>query len=341
MAEAHAPGKLVICGEYAVLAGAPAIAVAVNVRARASVAIVTGSAHLLVAGSGAWPFEWQAGGSPRWREAPPGSQGRVLESVAETLAANGVAMPSAVEISLDTRAFVASNTPEKLGLGSSAAIVVALTAALLAQVRRAAPSRDELLPLCLNAHRRLQGGSGSGVDVAAAVHGGVVTLAATNHGAAIRPLAWPAGLAWLAVWTGRGASTPAMLGRFERFRTGDPKRFERHMAELRRLATEAVEAWEHAAIADLLRALADYDDALRALDEGAGIGIYTPDHDRLARDAQARGAVYKVSGAGGGDFGIAFADSADVIEALRDLWSNAGHMTLAVETGVAGVTVTA
>ena len=118
----------------------------------------------------------------------------------------------------------------------------------------------------------------------------------------MRPLAWPKGLHWLAVWSGSSASTSEMLARFDAFRRSDPDRFSRHVGELRALAVAALLAWERAEIRALLRAIADYDDALRALDDGCGIGIYTSAHDRLARLAQECGTVYKVSGAGGGDF---------------------------------------
>ena len=339
MAEAHAPGKLVICGEYAVLAGAPAIAAAVDVQARASVTSGSGPSHLLVAGSGAWPFETAPDGRMRWREAPPGGQAGVLEAVAAMLAAEGIELPSAVEIALDTRAFLAHRNGEKLGLGSSAAVVVALVAALLAVRRHGRPERDEVLRLSFAAHRRLQGG-GSGVDVAASVAGGIVALSPRDAGdPGVRALAWPEGLAWLAVWTGRGASTPALVARFERFRRDDAARFGRHMTELHRLATATVENWERGERHALLRSLADYDDALRALDDGARIGIYTPEHERLAREAQAVNAVYKVSGAGGGDFGLAFADSPDIIAGLRSRWAGQGLAVVAGDGNVAGVAV--
>ena len=85
MAEADAPGKLVIAGEYAVLHGAPAIAVAVNIRARARVSRTAGFSGLVVPGAGHWNFQWQADGRPHWQARPEAGQGRVLEAVLGTL----------------------------------------------------------------------------------------------------------------------------------------------------------------------------------------------------------------------------------------------------------------
>ena len=64
----------------------------------------------------------------------------------------------------------------KLGLGSSAAVTVALMGALLQLVQGGAAGRDKLEALCREAHRHLQGGIGSGIDVATAVAGGLISV---------------------------------------------------------------------------------------------------------------------------------------------------------------------
>jgi phosphomevalonate kinase len=342
MAEAHAPGKLIVCGEYAVLCGAPAIAVAVNVRARARLSSTGDGCMFTVAGSGGWPFAWCPDGTPRWIGTGPGQQARILEAVAATLVARGITLPVGVAIDLDTRDFharVAGGGVAKLGLGSSAAITVALVAALLAQVPAPDPDRAILLGMALEAHRRFQGGRGSGIDIAAAVHGGVVLLEATGSTARVQALDWPRGLHWVAAWSGTSASTVELLARFDAFRAADPVRFGRQVDALTDIAAATARAWKQDAVPDLLQLLTDYDDAMRALDEGGAIGIYTAAHDRLARVAQSAGAIYKVSGAGGGDFGIAFADSADVIERVGAEFARLGVLTLSVGAGASGVAI--
>lgn len=338
MTEAHAPGKLVVSGEYAVLGGAPAIAVAMDARARAQVHPADGICRLSVAGDGCWSFTWRDG-LPQWREQPPAAQGLILEAVAATLGEAGSPQSAALEISLDTRAFQVAEAGQrtiKLGLGSSAALTVALTAALLAHAGGTV-DRVDLFGICARAHRRFQHGAGSGLDVAAAVHGGVVQLA--GAGGAVRHHPWPDGLAWLAIWSGESASTPDLLRRYEAFRQAEPLRFGRHDAGMRAIAAAVARAWERQELVTLLRALADYDDALRSLDAGAGLGIYTPAHERLARLAALEGAVYKVSGAGGGDFGIAFADSPLVISRIAAALARERVLTLPGNAIAAGVTV--
>jgi phosphomevalonate kinase len=314
----------------------------VAARARVRVAPVTGeTSRLALPDDGLWTFDWVEG-SPRWREPPAAGQGRILEAVAAALLARGIRQGKAMEVSLDTRAFRTRSRDgrdSKLGLGSSAAVIVALAAALLAQAGRPAMDREALAELCMEAHRRFQEGRGSGLDVTTSVHGGVITFAATADGTRIRPLTWPPGLHWIAAWTGASASTTAMLARLDAFQAADPARFEQRMAELCKLASATVAAWVQGEVAAILQAFADYDDALRAFDDGAQIGIYTPIHQRLAEMSSAAGAVYKISGAGGGDFGIAFADSADVIAGAARAFADQGVLTLAGVSGAPGVTV--
>jgi phosphomevalonate kinase len=89
-----------------------------------------------------------------------------VEAVAERLGG-----PCTGSVRIDSSAFFSGG--RKAGLGSSAAVCVALVCALLALAGR----REEALgargaSLALAAHRRAQGGKGSGYDVLASFHGG-------------------------------------------------------------------------------------------------------------------------------------------------------------------------
>ncbi len=352
--EAQAPGKLVIAGEYAVLEGAPGLAVAVGVRAEARITALPGSGNQLVIPDNGecFRFRWVSGSGPRWDGKSPGAYGLPLEACAEILTARGL-LPRAsdlpaCEIELVTTAFNrtdASGQRVKLGLGSSAAIVVALTGALLRLARGPALSRHELIAICNEAHRRLQGGVGSGVDVATAATGGTIavdfsrqpdgTVGAPNA----HPVSWPRRLCMVAVWSGQSASTPAMLGRMRTFRASDPVRFAAHMERLGANAGQAVAAWRAEDVPGLLGAIVGYESGLRRLDEAAAIGIFSPAHEKLREIALRHGAVYKPSGAGGGDFGIALTDSREVERALRAAYTADGFLLLDAELRAPGLSV--
>jgi phosphomevalonate kinase len=346
MAEASAPGKLVIAGEYAVLHGAPAIAVTVAPRARAVIARLGGGHSQIIGeeGAGQWKFTWAGGHVPVWDVVPPDGRGRILECLMAVLTERGV-LPSelpAVSITLDSSGFYrgSGDSRRKLGLGSSAAVTVALAGALLQEFSPQTLHASQVVEICLEAHRRLQGGAGSGVDIAAAAAGGVISLVCEPEGATRwEQERFPSGLHWLALWTGYSASTTAMLETFQGFRETQPRLFAAHLGDLLAVSQAAHGAWDRADIANLLCALAAYDAALRRLDRDAGIGIYSPAHHRLAELARRNGAIYKTSGAGGGDFGLAFSNSAHVIGRVRETALREKIFTLEGGEGANGLDV--
>jgi len=346
MPEARAPGKLLICGEYAVLHGAPAIAAAVDVHANASVRRITGPDSILVdhCTGASFPYRLTAGGAVQWRGSGPGRRGAVLEALFETMAGHFTAFGTDLvsETCLDTDAFYATSNGEKvkLGLGSSAAVLVALTGALLAAlgIEMAA---TELRQLCCEAHRRFQAGQGSGVDVVTALEGGVVavSLSAGRRSPDVRRLSLPDGLHIVPVWSGTSASTTQLLSRFDAYARLDARGFGKHAKTLRDIAAAVLDAWRDARSADVLAGLRRYDAALQSLDRQGGIGIYTPAHRKLARICAASGALYKISGAGGGDFGLACSDSAVIMASLVKRLQAAGYSTLAAPGTARGLTV--
>jgi len=340
MIKAHAPGKLVIVGEYAVLHGAPALAVAVDARVRVHIEGLAGATGELITGSGeSAPFSWHADGTVNWLAEPPGPNGRPLQAVLATLGSAGLLSRSgelpAARISISSSEFqqpgAPGQPPVKLGLGSSAAVIVALLAALLRHLSVKLPGQASLLELCMEAHRRLQGGMGSGIDVAASLLGGVIAREAGAQDQArpqIQPVAWPRGLQLLALWTGQGASTTDLLRRFESWQLHAPQAFAAQLERLQTVAVVCLAGWRANDSGKLLSALRNYDEALRQLDEAAGIGIYTPAHERLRMLSHEHGLVYKPSGAGGGDFGIALGTDRAAMAALAVAAAAAGYRPL-------------
>lgn len=348
--EARAPGKLVIVGEYAVLHGAPGISVAVDVCALARLGTRSGQdSELVIPDTGArFGFHWDVVGGPRWDDPAPGALALPLESCITTLRAHGLlphtgALPTC-RIELDTAAFHSKDSSGqriKLGLGSSAAITVALMAAILQFVRAAPQSHEKLSALCLEAHRHLQGGSGSGIDVLTALAGGVISIDRAPGSDVPREasLSWPNDLHMLPVWSGSSASTPALLGRLQSYRDQQPIACASHMARLGEIASDTLSAWCAKETSAVLVSLNSYAAALRNLDQDAGIGIYSSEHEAMREIALAHGAVYKQSGAGGGDFGIALTTSHEVLAALQKDFAARDYLCLEAGLSAPGLRV--
>ena len=314
-----APGKAVVWGEYAVLEGAPALVMAVDRYATAHVQPSTDGWQLNAAG-----FESSAHLSPKalMHLQPAESEG-VAGLIRAVLAALGdPELPEGAGIQTDTRPFHAGTDGlgggQKLGIGSSAAICTAACAAIAEFLDK---KFDESLPL--TAHQLLQGKKGSGLDVAAACTGGVIRFQSGSHSEAV----WPANLHFRYFWVGTAAKTTEHLARFGDWRaSGDTRTLD-----------ALCQACERLFDSPDLSGLADYVDRLKAMDDTAGLGIFSEAHDRLRALANRVQVVYKPCGAGGGDIGIAISDDPSLLDELIALADQDDFLTLDLEIAAHGV----
>ncbi|MCB9524103.1 MAG: hypothetical protein H6702_12150 [Myxococcales bacterium] len=283
------PGKLILLGEYAVLAGLPALVVAVD---RYATCTVSPGAHPIIEGVGLGRFR-------------PGDGGHELP-FARAVLARGPA-PAPAHYRIDTRAFGDSDAPggwTKMGLGSSAASTVALARA----VDPTAPPAT-IYGRAQAAHRQVQG-TGSGADVAASAFGGAFRyrwlagaagpLPAGDGAGEVHPLGQGPGEVW-AVWTGAAASTPGLVGRVKAWAAADPAGLRARHAALAAAAEQGCVAWQANDRAGLVAAARAGFAALDALAGASGAPLVLPAHRTLAALAGAHGGACKPTGAGGGD----------------------------------------
>ncbi|MEM9058425.1 MAG: hypothetical protein AAGD86_13170, partial [Pseudomonadota bacterium] len=188
------PGKLMLCGEYGVLAGAPAIVTCVDryvvVDAQP---VVDGPAPVRLQGFDGETYPYQMnGGAPEWES--QASATALVDAVLRTV------QPANTGLVVDSTAFY--DQGRKLGLGSSAAVAVAVSAALAGGDRVV-----DALPQALTAHDAFQGGRGSGADLRAVAQGGTIVQRADGQGLLVSALTWPAGLEARAIMTTQSAAT--------------------------------------------------------------------------------------------------------------------------------------
>jgi phosphomevalonate kinase len=261
VSRARAPGKLVLSGAYAVLSGAPALVAAVDRY------VVADSARP----AGFLTPEVQAAIGERpapWFDA-------------DDLRENG----------------------QKLGLGSSAAIVVASLGALELEAHAAlddAALCGRVYERALLAHRAAQGG-GSGVDVAASAHGGVLAARRRESALELSQVSLPPDLQF-EVWAcNAAASTAAFLARIAELATRDPALHRALIGAQADAAQAALDAVQRGHAADFVSAIARQVTTLSALGAAAGARIVTPELGELAELAAERGSAFLPAGAGGGD----------------------------------------
>ncbi len=350
---ARAPGKLVVAGEYAVLEQGHR-AVACAVRRHVTVLVQPSARRTVRLDDQIVPWRLQGSGM---RIDGDGAVLRLIEAAIstaiETVRMEGVALPP---FSLLVRSGLRDVSGRKLGLGSSAATVVAVAAAVLHAARGAPPEPDQLFRIAAAAHHAVQR-SGSGVDVAAAVYGGWIAyrgfgeawlaaqLGAGRSPAIVAAAPWPMveisrlpqpPLPLAVGWTGHPASTRRRLSQLKRLTAGHEAAYRSFLQESEQAVDAVCEAIRAGCREDLALALRRGRAALALLSARLGYPIETEALRALADAAERLGGGGKVSGAGGGDCGIAFVPARRRV-ALTRLWDGAGIVSVPLVCGAGGV----
>lgn len=330
MIETRAPGKLYIAGEYAVVEpGEPAVLVAVDRYLSVRLTEADGAGSVRSSAYGRSPLIWvrdRDSGRIVMEHQPLDYVFSAISTV-EQLRAERQLPPRYFD--LDIGSELDDGSGRKFGLGSSAAVTVAVVAAL-----------DEFYGLGLSLTERCRlallatvevSPRASGGDIAASTFGGWIRYTSPDrealrshraqHGVAatLDSEAWagfgvtrlprPDALQLLVGWTGSPASTELLVAEVGRPAQGGSA----HQA-----GTSFVDD-SRACVAELVRGLEQHDpeaalDAVRrarrllqGLGASSGIRIETDQLRALCDIAEQHGAAAKPSGAGGGDCGIVLA----------------------------------
>jgi phosphomevalonate kinase len=354
----HAPGKLFIAGEYAVLEpGHPAILVAVDRQVSVTVSGADGVDVVVDSdlSPGRTRLRRRDGGladlgADDERQALHGLTHVVsaLEVVDGLMAERGL---SAAPMRLSIRSRLHQDGT-KIGLGSSGAVTVA-TVAAVAAYHGMELSPDALFRLAMLATARRNPRS-SGGDLAASVWGGWIaykapdrvavvemaqrrgieeTLRAPWPGFALRRLPPPRGLALEVGWTGQPASTTSLAGLFGSHDWQGSSSQRRFVARSDECVHASIRALEQGSDDALLREVRAARHLLADLDDEVRLGIFTTRLTALCDAAEAAGGAAKPSGAGGGDCGIALLDATAQkrLSQLREEWAAAGVVPLPLQ----------
>ncbi len=325
MFAARAPGKLVALGEYAVLDGAPAVVLALDRYAEA---------RIVPSRDGRCRLSLHAERLVELQFAPGEASGAALVDLV-----TAAAPQLAFEATLDSQPFYAGGA--KLGLGSSAAVLCAFAGAFAAF----ADSQGSTVPppnvgQLIDMHRRFQGGKGSGLDVAASYTGGAITFSVAGSSVPqIGSVRLPNSVGFAGIFAGRSASTPELVAHYGAWRTRRPQEAAALVRRLTALAEAGCEALRQGDAAAWLEAFAAYGRGLRQLGDEIGAEIVTAEHREIGAEAKRYGVAYKVSGAGGGDLGLACGADLGQLEAFRKSVRDRGFRVINVSLAEHGLVV--
>ena len=327
MIVARAPGKLVALGEYAVLDGAPAVVFAVDRFVEVTMEASSDGVYRLVTRAG----------ETTERILEPGRPSGV--PIVDTVGAS-VALPVGWHATIDSRALFAG--AQKLGLGSSAAVVCAWAGAFAAFAREQGlvDVADPGVGGLIETHRGLQGGKGSGLDVAASYTGGAITFRLTGSLVPqIGSVRLPNSVGFAGIFTGRSASTPELVSRYRAWRARRPQEAAALVRRLTAQAEQGCAALSGDDAAGWLEAFEAYGQSLGELGVAIGADIVTAEHREIGVEARRHGIAYKVSGAGGGDLGLACAADLEALEAFSQSVEDRGFRVIKVSLAEHGLQV--
>ena len=341
-------GKAILLGEHAVVYGQPALAGAIDATVRCTWRSADetprGREAMLRVHAPAWNLEVEIARGAALpaldgaaRGDPASAMAALVHALDDHLGLDVLGALGPGVITVDTR------LPAAAGLGSSAALGVAVTRTLAHALGR--HLTDNEVMLVAHSAERCFHTNPSGVDVALATRGG---LGLFYRGVGLEPVQAPP--MRLAVGlTGVPRSTAVMVERVaaarEVARAAGSARVDNGLVALGRAAVAGAEAMRAGDAAALGRLMNDAQEIL------AGLGVSSPEIDRLCEIARAAGALgAKLTGAGGGGAVIAIAgpeasttagprgsndaDSDAATEAVIAAWRAAGHDGFVCRVGV-------
>lgn len=235
-------------------------------------------------------------------------------------------------------------TGVKYGLGSSAAVVTSVVQAILSHHMHVEPTKELIFKLASIAHVRIQG-NGSGADIAASTFGGVLEYASFQAEwllqeieastdivplieknwtyLSIKQTAFPSTLDVSVGWTGKPASTKSLVNDILALKQTDLNIYELFLQRSYNAVTKIIHGMQTNDIAIFLAGISENRKALAKVGEAADVPIETEKLATLCDIAEQFGGAGKLSGAGGGDCGLAFVEEEVDVPAMHKAWISA------------------
>jgi len=314
---ASAPAKVILLGEHFVVHGEPAIVLAIDKRVYAKAEkrqdkkVYLRSANLNLSGyfeNGVFKVEHGDHREATLKFEP-------LISIVEKVKQN---YDSEAGFNIE----INSTVPVAAGLGSSAAVATAVTAAV-GVLLNAKMSKEEILRISFEAEKVVHG-TPSGVDSAISTFGGTLLF---QMDTGFKPLEVKADIPLVIGDTGVKRFTRAQVAKIHDFKNAYPRIVEPMMRTAREIVLRAIDALRE----NDLKTLGDLMNINHALLYGLGVSDESLEWlINAARKAGALGA--KLTGAGGGGCMIALAEKEKLQQVLEAIQQSGGTAFTARKT---------
>lgn len=342
--EVKAPGKLYIAGEYAVVdPGYPAVIAAVDRFITVSISPSNGSSGTIRSSNlSQETLHWKRNNQRIRLEEPNEKAGillRTIEMTEQYLREKDYALPY---FDIVIKSSLNSSDGRKFGLGSSGAVTVAAANALLTSMDVELSDID-LFKLAAAVHVSLKS-RGSLGDLAAAAFTGWIAYSSPDKNWIERQLEqvtlsslieqpWPelnieslpapSTLSLLVGWTGQPASTESFVTSVQQ--DLEEINYQTFLRESKVCVNDLISGITADDSDQIKEAIRRNRELLLKMSLAKDILLETPQLKSLSSIAEQHGAVAKTSGAGGGDCGIAFAETSDQKESIFEEW-RAAHI---------------
>lgn len=314
---ASAPAKVILFGEHFVVYGEPAIVLAIDRRAQAKAEIRDDkilhlhSANLNLAANikdGVFYVEQGDLKEARLKFEP------VRQVIAKILEIYGQPIGLDVEIS--------SSVPVAAGLGSSAAVVASVTAAV-SELLSIKLSKQDIFKIAFDAEKVVHG-TPSGVDPAISTFGGALCF---QMDTGFKPLEVKAGIPLVIGETGVQRSTRLQVEKVRDLKKQFPQVVEPIMRSAREIVSRAIDALKNNDLATL-GILMNINHALLY-----AVGVSDESLELLVNASRKAGALgAKLTGAGGGGCMVALAEDDKLEEVVEAIQKAGGRPFIARKT---------
>jgi phosphomevalonate kinase len=270
-----------------------------------------------------------------------------------------------IRIWCEKPAFFLAQLKTKFGIGRSAAVIVVVHAAIREfhkiSIQDIEDERVQLLKASLLTYFIVQNMKGSGIDVVASIYGGIIHYETFDHAWLLEKIennfplrtlteyTWPdlvseqlpdvQDFQLLLGLTHKPVSIFSLISKMQQFKNSQPAIYDEIMSAISKLVNDLTKAWKRGKKDRILSGIRMNEIYLKRLGDISGIPLEIPELKLLCHIANESSGAGKLSGAGGGDCGIAICFDEKISNKILNGWQKSNILGLKVDVDFTGLKI--